>query len=62
MIIQMLKNKQGKWLFHIKAENGKILCHSESYSSKAKCMYTIKLFLNNPKFSFITDVKVKFPI
>jgi hypothetical protein len=35
--IELFKNKKKKWQFRIKAYNGKILAHSEAYSSKRNC-------------------------
>jgi len=40
MKIEMLKNKKSKWFWRIKANNGKILAHSESYNSKQACRKT----------------------
>lgn len=40
MKIQVLKNKAGKWFWRIKARNGKILAHSETYSSKQAALKT----------------------
>lgn len=34
MKAQLLKNKRNQWYFRFVASNGKILCHSESYSSR----------------------------
>lgn len=32
------RNKKGQWYFKIVATNGRILCHSESYSSLDKAL------------------------
>ena len=32
------KNKKGKYFFAVVARNGRILCHSESYSSRSKAV------------------------
>ena len=34
MKFEICKDKKGQWFFRIRADNGKILCHSEAYSSK----------------------------
>lgn len=34
------KGPSGKWYWSIVAANNKILCHSETYSSKAKAVQT----------------------
>lgn len=36
MRLELLKGKSGKWLFHLKAKNGKILMASETYSTQIK--------------------------
>lgn len=40
--INVLKNKNGAWFWRLKARNGKILAHSEAYSSKAKALKTVE--------------------
>lgn len=42
MKIVVQQNKRGEWFHHLLATNGKILQHSEAYSSKAKCMQTVR--------------------
>ena len=41
MKIVVQQNKRGEWFHHLLAANGKILQHSEAYSSKAKCLQTV---------------------
>lgn len=41
MKIETLKNKNGKWFWRLVASNGKVLAHSESYSSKRKANQTV---------------------
>jgi len=43
MWIEILKNKNGKWFWRIKADNGKILAHSEAYASKRNCQKTAEM-------------------
>jgi len=40
MWIEILKNKNGKWFWRLKAGNGKVLAHSEAYASKRNCRQT----------------------
>lgn len=37
-MIRIKKSKKGKWFFSIIAKNGKILAHSEEYSSSSKAI------------------------
>jgi uncharacterized protein YegP (UPF0339 family) len=41
MKIIVQQNRRGEWFHHLMAANGKILQHSEAYSSKAKCLQTV---------------------
>ena len=41
MKIVVQQNKRGEWFHHLLAANGKILQHSEAYSSKAMCLKTV---------------------
>lgn len=46
--IVIFKNKVGKWLWHLKSyRNGRIIAHSESYSSKTKAVKTASLINDN---------------
>lgn len=38
----VLKDRKGNYYFVIKAENGRTLCHSESYASLQACMKGVK--------------------
>jgi len=40
---EIKKNKQ--YYFHIKASNGKILCHSENYRSRASARKTVFMII-----------------
>lgn len=40
--LEVKQSKRSKWFFHFKASNGKIVLVSEEYSSRAKCMQTVK--------------------
>ena len=40
--IQVVKNRKGLYYFRVVASNGNTLCHSESYSSMAKCLQGIE--------------------
>lgn len=40
--IEVLQNVNGCWYWRLVAENGEVLATSESYSSKTKCMKTVK--------------------
>jgi len=42
MKLEIKKDRSGKYFWRVLARNGKILCHSESYSSKAKAEQTFK--------------------
>lgn len=45
--VEIKKNKAGKYFWHIiSGKNGKVIGHSESYSSLAKCRHTAKLLTN----------------
>jgi uncharacterized protein YegP (UPF0339 family) len=51
-IIQMEKNRNGKWFHRLKSENnGRIVYHSEAYSSKQGAMKTINRLLSTLKYS-----------
>jgi uncharacterized protein YegP (UPF0339 family) len=53
LIIEVLQGKSGSWYWRIKASNGRILAHSETYSSRRKAtgtairLMTAELTLNN---------------
>ena len=47
MKLEVLKGRSGKWYWRIKSPNGRILCHSELYSSKQKAVQTARLVLNS---------------
>lgn len=40
MKIVVQRNKRGKWYWKIVSKNGRILAHSESYSTKKDCLDT----------------------
>lgn len=42
MKIEVIQNVNGCWYWRLVAENGEILATSEAYSSKSKCMQTVK--------------------
>ena len=42
MKIEVLKNKRSKWYWRLVAANGKVLAHSETYSSKQMALKTAK--------------------
>ena len=44
MYIEIDKNLNKKWYFRIKSSNHRTIAHSEAYSSKTKCMKTVRLF------------------
>ena len=39
-IIEVLKGKKGKWYWRLKYSNGRILAHSETYSSRHQAKKT----------------------
>jgi len=41
MKIVVEKNRRKKWFWKVVSCNGKILAHSEDYSSKTKCFETV---------------------
>jgi len=46
MKIEVLKGKSGKWYWRIvSTKNGKVICHSESYSSRTKASQTVRSML-----------------
>ena len=47
MYIEIKKRAAGDWFFHIKATNGKILAHSETYSSLSKAKQTANKIASN---------------
>ncbi len=62
MIIECLKNKKGQWFWRMKARNGKILAHSESYSSWLKCWRAVeRLIPQMRKFNWFHDLKCSGP-
>lgn len=50
MKLEIRKGKSGKWYWRIKATNGRIVCHSETYSSKSKAIQTAKQIVKNEIF------------
>lgn len=42
MVIEITKNQNGCWFWRLVADNLQILAHSETYSSKAMCLKTVK--------------------
>ena len=52
MKLEVLKGKSGKWYWRIKADNGRILCHSETYSDKCQAMKTLKAVMKWAKDDF----------
>jgi uncharacterized protein YegP (UPF0339 family) len=38
--VQLFKNRNGKWHWHLKAKNGRVLASSEAYSSHARALKT----------------------
>ena len=57
MKIVVQQNRRGEWFHHLLANNGKILQHSEAYSSKTKCMQTVKSICKVTGLSFIEKGK-----
>lgn len=45
MQIELFLDKDKKWRLRIRAENGRIICSSEAYSSKRTCMDTARTLL-----------------
>jgi len=43
--IELFKDVDKSWRFHIVADNGQIIATSEAYSSKRQCMDTVKSLL-----------------
>ena len=41
MKIIVQQNRRGDWFHHLMSSNGRIIQHSEAYSSKAKCLKTV---------------------
>jgi len=41
-IVELLKNKNGRWYWRLKYNNGSVLAHSETYSSKSKARRTAR--------------------
>lgn len=55
---EFFKGNRGKWYFHLKAANGKILCQSEGYSTKKGCLKgiaAIKKCVNGPIIELLND-------
>jgi uncharacterized protein YegP (UPF0339 family) len=42
MKFEISKNKKGQWFWRLVARNGETLCTSESYSSRAKALKTVR--------------------
>jgi uncharacterized protein YegP (UPF0339 family) len=43
-MIEILKTNKGQFYYRVKAKNGKILCHSETYTRKQNVLKAIKAF------------------
>lgn len=43
VVIEVLKNRRGKWFFRAKAGNGNILFHSETYQRRIDAIKTARL-------------------
>lgn len=50
--IEILK-KSKSWYWRMKARNGRILAHSETYSSKQKAEKSAKIVSNNEKWEVL---------
>ncbi len=61
MIIECLKNKKGQWFWRMKARNGKILAHSESYSRRGKCWKSAMAVLHECRSMSWWNVKIPPP-
>jgi len=56
--VEVTKEK-AEWYFRIKSRNGRIICHSEQYASKASATRTARMFLRNIKEGdFEGDIKL----
>ena len=45
--IQVDKDQNGEWFFHLRAPNGEIQAHGEGYSSKSKALRGATSFKKN---------------
>lgn len=45
--IQLFRNVKRKWQWRLRSRFGKVLAHSESYSSKASCRKTARFLAHN---------------
>lgn len=52
MYIQVLQNKNGAYYWELIALNQEVLAVSESYSSKAKCVKTVKSVAKQLNFNY----------
>lgn len=51
--VQLFKNKQGCWQWHIVAGNGEILAVSQAYASKRNCLDTAKTLAEATELSIV---------
>ncbi len=54
--VEIKKNPEGKWFWHLKTRNGKILAHSENYSSRAKALKTATLINEHMVSCVISEI------
>jgi uncharacterized protein YegP (UPF0339 family) len=43
MKIHIFRGKKGQWYWHMKAANGKVVCHGEGYKRKESLLDTLKV-------------------
>ncbi len=55
MIVEIVKGKRG-WFWRIKSQNGKILCHSETYRTHQAATKTASLVQSRLKVSKLVEV------
>ena len=59
MKFELYKNRKKQWHFRIRADNGKILCHSEAYSSKRNARHAVGLIFKQAWNADILDNRLK---
>lgn len=56
MKFQVLKTKTG-WYWRIVARNGKVLCHSETYTTKRKAMHALDIVTGGAALAIVEFVQ-----
>ncbi|MHC1689075.1 MAG: YegP family protein [Methanothrix sp.] len=55
-VFEIIKDKAGKYRFHLKASNGEIIAASEAYETKQACKGGIESVKKNAPIAIVNDL------